>query len=72
MSNLTFGLNDFRKVPYVSQVLSGGGATGAILEVINNEVANKMTSHIHLYKEQEEVEGEFMEDKNFTKEKPRN
>ena len=35
---------------------------------VNNEMTNKMTNHIDLYKEYKEEQGagEFMEEKNFT------
>ena len=61
MNRLTFGCNKFRKMPYVSQLLSA--PTGTIFMGENNEMTNTMTSHRYLHKElaKEQVGEEFTE-----------
>ena len=44
---LTFGWNEFWKVPYFSQVLLT--QTGAIFGAVNSEMTNTMISQIHFY-----------------------
>ena len=51
MSCLTSGWNEFKNVPYFSQVLSA--SADPIFGGTNNEMTNTMMSYIHLYKKQE-------------------
>ena len=55
MSHLTFGWNEFKKVPYFSKVVLA--PTGAIFEGTNNEITNTLSSHIQSYKEKEKNNG---------------
>ena len=67
MSHMVSGYNEFKMVPYFFLVPSA--PAGDIFGRTNNEMTDKITRHIHLYKESEEeqVGGKFREEKNFTR-----